>query len=151
MQTSADAHTKTNTLTHACTEALVSHTQIETYTHNQTNANLHTHTHTHNPTPPHSTSIRINNQQSEALWSLWSCDLWPVELTLEQAVLRGEPGSSLKGGEVPMRTGTGAVQWSKTLTMMAMKGLKWTSVFWHAGELGWGVRCSTWKNLRKCC
>lgn len=144
MHTQKLTHSHTHAQRHLCHM----HKQKNIHTIKQTQTC--THTHTHNPTPPHSTSIRINNQQSEALWSLWSCDLWPVELTLEQAVLRGEPGSSLKGGEVPMRTGTGAVQRSKTLTMMAMKGLKWTSVFWHAGGLGWGVRCSTRKNLRKC-
>lgn len=39
-------------------------------------------------------------------------------------MLRSELGSSLKGGKVPMRTGTGEVQRSKALTMMVMKGDK---------------------------
>lgn len=72
---------------------------------------------------PLSTSLSINNQQSEALWSLWSCDLSPLELTSEQPVLRGEPGSALKGGEVPMRKGTREVQTSKT-PVMVMRNLK---------------------------
>lgn len=50
-------------------------------------------------------------------------------------MLRGEPGGSLKGGEVPMRTRAVEAQRSKTPTMMATKGLKRTSVFGHAGGL----------------
>lgn len=73
-------------------------------------ANTHTikqmQTYTRRPTPL-STQLSINNQQSEALWSLWSCDLWPLALTPEKPVLRGEPGGSLKGGDVPMRTEQG--------------------------------------------
>lgn len=39
-------------------------------------------------------------------------------------MLRGEPGGSLKGGEVPMRTSAGEAQRSKTLMMrMATRGL----------------------------
>lgn len=118
-------------LTHALTRARM---RKQINTHNQTNANIHTHT--HNPTPTLSAHLSINNQQSEALWSLWSCDLWPPELTPEKPVLRGEPGGSLKSSEVPMRLRTGEVQRSETLMMMiAMKGLKWTWMFWHDSRL----------------
>lgn len=77
MQTSADAHTKTNTLTHACTEALVSHAQTEKYTHNQTNANLHTHTRTILPllTAP-ALGSTINNLRHCGACDPVTFDLW---------------------------------------------------------------------------
>lgn len=83
-------------------------------------------------TPPLKTHFSINNQQSEALWSLWSCALWPRALTPDHPALRGEPVGSLKGGEVPMRMKTGERQRSKTWMMLVIKRFDRLAIFWPA-------------------
>lgn len=63
----AEKPTRTRALKHLHRRT---HAQTDKYAHNQTKANMHTNMRTHSRTPPLRARLSINNQQSEALWSL---------------------------------------------------------------------------------